>query len=143
VKRYLLILCCALFSGCSVQLACPKEVIERERDAIYKYYENGNLREKKYKDGEKHIFSEDGRLTSKTIVYRDQKHRKTNTSVISFYYPNGRVHFEIWQKHYQPHRLNGPAVIYYSEEGQITCRYWFIEGERTHNKEEKNNTNCK
>lgn len=47
-----------------------------------------------------------------------------NTDIIEMFYDDGIRHFIEWRLNKRSHKLGGPAVIYYYENGKVKSEYW-------------------
>jgi len=68
-------------------------------------------------------------------IYREwyklngKRHREDGPAVI-YYYENGNIKIEYYYINGNSHRENGPADIWYYENGSIKCEYYFINGKQ-------------
>jgi len=44
------------------------------------------------------------------------------------HYENGKVESERYLEEGVPHRVDGPAIVYYSEDGKVDTEYWYCQG---------------
>ena len=71
-------------------------------------------------------FGANGKYLDEWLNSKGQRHRKDGPAYI-YYNNNGMITIEIWYWNGMEHRLDGPAEIYYNN-GLITDQYWYING---------------
>ena len=48
---------------------------------------------------------------------------------VRIYYPSGKIRTMAWYDNGLPHRLNGPAYIWYFQDGSVLSSLYYINGE--------------
>ena len=63
--------------------------------------------------------------------YNEQgkRHRENDLPGVIWYRDNGFIFRKEWCQHGMMHRIDGPAVICYDEDGKISKQCWYLNGE--------------
>lgn len=62
---------------------------------------------------------------SRKCYFRGKLHRMSGPAII-YYHDNGTIRCEEWYNNNKVHRINGPAVIHYNVNETIRSEVWYI-----------------
>lgn len=82
-----------------------------------------------YYQKEDHINHMFNYVAATNEIWYEVWHRINGPSLVN-YYENGNIQFEEWHTHGYLHRTDGPATVFYNENGTVRQKVWYKQGIR-------------